>query len=147
MAQKACEGCGEMVDEAKAFCPGCGNPMVDEVKRQDRSEFDKLDNTVQFGQTMYNQMLSDLGLNVSKAPDVPEKRIEVLAPLAPAALPAAAEPPTSSKAQQADIAPRLPQRRSGNTKWLVLAGVVVVLGFIVVVAAVVLLYIFIPRLR
>jgi hypothetical protein len=65
MAQKQCGKCGELVDEAKAFCPGCGNAFVQEQVREETS-FEKMDNTLEFGQTMYNQMLSDMGLSVDK---------------------------------------------------------------------------------
>ena len=110
-----------MVDEAKAFCPGCGNAFVEEEKRQDRSNFEKLDNTVQLGNTMYNQMLSDMGLNISKAPEKPEKRIEVIAPIAttPPAKKAPAKAPRSGS--------------SSKLLWIVL-GVLVVLPLAVLTA-------------
>ena len=71
-----------MVEEAKAFCPGCGNAIVEEKKRASVSEFDKLDHTVQLGQTMYNQMLSDMGLSPLKKPGREDKRIEPEKPIA-----------------------------------------------------------------
>ena len=83
MGLKQCSKCNEMVDEAKAFCPACGNAFVEEEQRQEKSKFEKMDNTVQFGQTMYNQMLSEMGLNIAKPPPA-EKRIEVIAPAAAA---------------------------------------------------------------
>src|SRR5438874_4680372 len=76
-----CDKCNEMVDEAKAFCPECGNAFVKEEKREEASEFDRSEKTVQFGPTMYNQLLSDMGLNISEAPNVSEKQIAVLAPV------------------------------------------------------------------
>ena len=85
MAEKPCGKCGEMVDEAKAFCPGCGHSSVDEKQRTTVSEFDQSNRTVQLGETMFNQMLSEMGLNISKAPDRNEKSGEVVKPLAPAA--------------------------------------------------------------
>ncbi len=102
MGQKACDKCGELVDEAKAFCPACGNAFVDEEQRQDTSAFEKMDNTVQMGKTMYGQMLTDMGLNISKSPDAPaqpEKRVEVIAPLTTNATPAAnVTPPPEQQA-------------------------------------------------
>lgn len=74
MAQKECDKCGDLVDEAKAFCPGCGNAFVEEQKREERSGFEQADNTVQIGQSMYNQMLSDMGLNISKRRDPAERQ-------------------------------------------------------------------------
>ena len=122
-----------MVDEAKAFCPGCGNAFVEETKRETASEFDRLDSTVRLGQTMYNQMLSDMGLNISKAPNTPEKRIEVVVP---AAVPVPAKPPEKPAAVQV---------RPSYVKWLVIAGIILILGFFVVAAAGVLFYYFGPR--
>lgn len=79
MADKFCPQCGEKVDEAKAFCPACGHAFVAEEKRTDTSAYEQADHTMQMGQTMYNSMLSDMGLNLKKEP---EKRIEVLKPVA-----------------------------------------------------------------
>ena len=69
MALRQCDKCSEMVDEAKAFCPECGNVLVAEKQREEESAYESMDGTMQFGQTMYNQMLSDMGLNISAAPD------------------------------------------------------------------------------
>src|SRR5580765_8207492 len=93
MGQKQCDKCGEMVDEAKAYCPGCGNAFVEEKKRQEASQYERMDPTVQLGQTMYDQMLSDMGLNIAKAPEIVEKRIEIIAPVATAAKPQLAPKP------------------------------------------------------
>lgn len=81
MVLKECDRCNEMVDEAKAFCPGCGNAFVAEEARREESKFEKMDNTVQFGQTMYNQILEDMGLNISNAPNQVEKRVETIPPI------------------------------------------------------------------
>ena len=167
MGLKQCDKCGEMVDEAKAFCPGCGDPFVVEEKRAEQSNYDRMDSTMQLGQTMYNQMLSDMGLNIGKPPSAPEKRIEVIAPVAPAApaapataasvkpAPSAAPPATAAPAAEmrpaaAPAPPKpvpaaAPKASSGYMKWLILGGIVIVLGFLVVIAAGVLLYIFWPR--
>jgi hypothetical protein len=80
MALRQCSKCDEMVDEAKAFCPGCGNALVEEEKPE-TSAFQELDHTVQFGHTMYNQMLEDMGLNISDTPTPNERRIEVIKPI------------------------------------------------------------------
>ncbi|MEO7539589.1 MAG: hypothetical protein ABIV21_06155 [Pyrinomonadaceae bacterium] len=147
MGLKQCGQCSEMVDEAKAFCPGCGNAFVEEQKRE-ASEFDRLDNTVQFGQTMYNQMLSDMGLNISKQPEpakAPESvvrraekpsqtRIEVI-------VPAAAAP-----AKPAVKAPGQPKPAS-YTKWWILGGVALLLLFLLLLAAAAALFIYWTRFR
>ena len=94
MAEKPCPKCGELADEAKAFCPGCGNAFVDEKKRTTVSEFDQSKRTVQLGATMFNEMLSEMGLSISKAPDREEKKTEVVTPLTPVApSPPKREPP------------------------------------------------------
>ena len=138
-----------MVDEAKAFCPGCGTSFVDEEKRDSASSFDAMDHTVQFGNTMYNQMLSDMGLNISKEPNAeapkPEaKRVEVLIP--------AAEPatPKAPAAVQPAVQPKVTEtaKSSNTTKWLIAGGVLIVLIFsLVVIVAILLFYLYGPRLR
>lgn len=121
MALKECDKCSEMVDEAKAFCPGCGQAFVEEQVRTEASNFDTMDSTVQLGQTMYNQMLSDMGLNTSKAPNAPEKEVEVIVPLAPLA-------PAGKPAAKA---PEKPEPASYR-KWIILAVALVVLFFLVI---------------
>ncbi len=170
MGLKQCGTCSEMVDEAKAFCPGCGTAFVEEEKREQASQFDRLDNTVQLGHTMYNQMLSDMGLNISESappsqqsaepappkvspepiqkavPKVSPRRIETLSPvsqkrievIAPAAA-AAAKPPVSKATEK-------PKAKS-NTKWLILGGVVLILGFLLVIAAAIIFYIYWTQFR
>jgi hypothetical protein len=130
MALKQCDKCSEMVDEAKAFCPGCGSSFETEEKRQDASGFDSLDHTVQLGQTMYNQMLSDMGLNISKAPNPDEKHTEVAEPKA--AEPTAIGPPDSIPAEPVP---------ANNKTWLVLGGIGVALLFLLVLAAFILLFV------
>lgn len=132
MGLKQCDKCSEMVDEAKAFCPGCGNAFVEEEKRQQASEFDRMDNTVQLGQTMYNQMLSDMGLNISQKPQAVEKRVEVIAPL-----PVAAKPP---------VAVQEKPKASSNRRWFILGGAVLLVGFLLLLAAITLIVLFWPRL-
>ena len=128
MVLRQCEKCSEMVDEAKAFCPGCGQPLIDEQVRETRSNFDTADHTMQLGQTMYNKMLSDMGLNISKSPDPVEKRIEVIAPVPTTPNPSARSP--------AEIKP------SGNKKWIIAAVLLVLLlfAFAVIIAAAAFLY-------
>ena len=121
MGLRQCDKCSEMVDEAKAFCPGCGNAFVEEEKRREASKFEKLDPTIQFGQTVYNQMLEDMGLNISGAPNPIEKRIEVLIPV---------NTETASPAKTVIVQPAvtLPERKqekrkpASNAKWYILIG-------------------------
>lgn len=131
MGMKQCDKCSEMVDEAKAFCPACGNAFVEEERRSVTTNFEEMDMTVQLGNTMYNQMLSDMGLNVSKAPDVQEKVVEVAAaapavPLQPIA-PAAPVPTAQSVTAKS------------SNKWIwIIVGVIaafILLGIVIVVVA------------
>mgnify|MGYP007067082117 FL=1 len=68
-----------MVDEAKAFCPGCGSSFVDEEEREDDSEFEASGGTMEFSQSVFNVMLSDMGLNISEIPDARQQPAEVKA--------------------------------------------------------------------
>ncbi|HKP70103.1 MAG TPA: hypothetical protein VJV05_12520 [Pyrinomonadaceae bacterium] len=133
MGQKQCEKCGEIVDEAKAFCPECGHAFVEEKKRESVSEFDRSNPTVQLGATMFNQMLSDMGLNISKEPNAPDKgRVEVIAPVA---IPAVIEPKTT---------PATP-KNTARRNWII-AGVVVGL-FLFLLAALIIVAAFILYFR
>ena len=136
MAQNQCGKCGEMVDAAKAFCPGCGNSFVDEEQRE-ASGFEKMDSTVQLGQTMYNQMLTDMGLSVDKGTSSQEKRIEIIAPAAPAATPVKKPDHSSSGID------------TGKSKksWLIFAAVAVAIVLLLgLLAAAAIVYYFWPRI-
>ena len=120
-----------MVDEAKAFCPACGNAFVEEERRSVTTNFEEMDMTVQLGQTMYNQMLSDMGLNVSKAPDVQEKVVEVAA-----AAPAVPLQPIAP-AEPVPTAQSVPSKSSNKWIWI-MVGVIaafILLGIVIVVVA------------
>jgi uncharacterized membrane protein YvbJ len=130
MPHKACPKCGETVEEAKAFCPACGHSFVEEQQRTGANRYDQADHTMQMGQTMYNSMLSDMGLNLKKDP---EKRIEVLKPavqaqeLRPVSETPAARPP----AMQEERA-----KKSNKKVWVITISVAVVLLLIFAVAVI-----------
>jgi RNA polymerase subunit RPABC4/transcription elongation factor Spt4 len=111
MAEIQCGKCGEMVDEAKAFCPGCGHSFVDEKQRTSVSDYDQSKRTVQLGATMFNQMLSDMGLDISKQPDREEKRTELVTPLVPDG---DREGAVSKKSRQVSPRPPLSRRRQSG---------------------------------
>ena len=128
MAEIQCGKCGEMVDEAKAFCPGCGNSIVDEKQRASVSDYDQSKRTVQLGATMFNQMLSEMGLDISKPPDTDEKKAEVVTPLVPTT-PVKAPDRTERKAAPG-------HSTKSSPKWIKIA--VIVLAVIALVILVVL---------
>ncbi|MFN0138461.1 MAG: hypothetical protein ACKVQW_00045 [Pyrinomonadaceae bacterium] len=143
MGQKPCDKCGELVDEAKAFCPACGNAFVEEEQRKEESAFEQMDSTVQMGKTMYGQMLSDMGLNISKAPDAtpppPEKRVEVIAPLTTTATPAAAVTPISRAQTE-------PAVKKSYVMWIVLGVAALIVGLAVLVVIVAAVFVYLNRL-
>jgi len=57
-----------MVDEAKAFCPDCGQPFVDEASRRELTEHDSFDGTLKLSQSSYNIMLSQMELDITEQP-------------------------------------------------------------------------------
>ena len=128
MGLRQCNKCSEMVDEAKAFCPGCGHAFVEEEKKREASKFEKLEHTVQFGQTMYNQMLEDMGLNISGAPNPVEKRVEVIAPVNTEAASPAKEKTVVNVQPAAKSPEKIPEKRvpPSNAKWYILIGAAVV---------------------
>ena len=80
MGLKQCDTCSEMVDDAKAFCPGCGSAFVEEEKRGEPSSFDTMERTIELDPTTFSQMLSEMGLNISKEPNPPETGAEAASP-------------------------------------------------------------------
>jgi len=129
-----------MVDEAKAFCPECGNVLVEEKQREEESAYESMEGTMQFGQTMYNQMLSDMGLNIS---DAPNKKLDT--PLASQV----AEPNVRQPVQpvhqilqpietgvSATPAAQVQKKAGGTKKWVIVGGIGAVLLLILLVAAI-----------
>ena len=120
-----------MVDEAKAFCPGCGNAFVMEEKAK-ASAFQNLETTTQFGQTMYNQMLEDMGLNIADVPNSFEKRVEVIKPIEAVE---AIEPKKTVPNPKPDDA----TRPASNLKWYILGGIAAVILLGVALASVIMI--------
>jgi len=139
MALRQCDKCSEMVDEAKAFCPECGNVLVEEKQREEESAYESMDGTMQFGQTMYNQMLSDMGLNISAAPD---KKVEE--PVAPHVIEPVVQPtvqPVHQILQPIDTgAAAIPtaaaEKPERGNKWVIYGIVGGLLLLILIVAAI-----------
>jgi RNA polymerase subunit RPABC4/transcription elongation factor Spt4 len=128
MAEIQCGKCGEMVDEAKAFCPGCGHSFVDEKQRTSVSDYDQSKSTVQLGATMFNQMLSDMGLDISKQPDREEKRTELVTPLVPTATVKAPEQ------KERQVSPE-PSTQQASSKWIAIGVILLsVIAFVILVA-------------
>jgi len=136
---RKCEKCGEMVDEAKAFCPACGHAFVEEEKRSDRSKFDQMGGTMQMGQTMYNKMLSDMGLDMSESQEKPVEPVkpapQVVQPavrqqiLQPVATPATKPSASTKPAEPLPVTPRISKR----TKWVIAAAVVAIVLFVLLI--------------
>jgi predicted amidophosphoribosyltransferase len=134
MTQRACEECGEMADAAKAFCPSCGHAFVTEQKREQPSEFEQMDGTQQFGKTMYNQMLSDMGLNLKAPRDKPRVQVIQALPTAESRREAPAiQPPAAA-------APAPAEKKSNKVLIFGIIAAFLILGFLVVLAAAVLLW-------
>ena len=136
MGQKQCGKCGEFVDEAKAFCPECGNAFVDEKKRTSVTDYDRSNPTVQLGETMFNKMLSDMGLDLSKEPSAPQQkgRVEVT-PIN--VQPAVAVDREAKPASPPPVAPRNSNRKMwiiaaviAGVLLLALAALIIVVGLV-----------------
>jgi hypothetical protein len=131
MGVKQCAECGENVDEAKAFCPSCGHAFVEEEKRAEPSNFEKLDGTMQFGQTMYNQMLSDMGLNLKASPP-PKATVQSLKPVVESIKPIAVTPAVQPQART-DIPPTQEDPKS-RRKLIIISLIAAFLLLLLVVA-------------
>ncbi|MBK9214346.1 MAG: zinc ribbon domain-containing protein [Chloracidobacterium sp.] len=153
MSQRPCDKCGEEVSVTKAFCPACGHALVDEEQREDTSEFQRLDGTMQVGKTMYNQMLSEMGLNISvPSEQLTEAEKPILNDLAPAASP---KSPTARVGVEVikpigkeKLAPAASAAspRMNRTKLLLIIGAVIIAGW-VLVGLLIAFFAILPRLR
>jgi hypothetical protein len=130
MALKTCEKCGESVDEAKAFCPACGNAFVSEEKRESTSEFDRYAGTVNVSQSVYKMMLSDFDMQTSKSE----------AALAPEPIFKPTPPPV--QVVSPEIVAPIEESKSGNALLIVLICVIVLLIMVMAAVLAALLYLY-----
>jgi predicted nucleic acid-binding Zn ribbon protein len=106
-----CKKCGANVPETKAFCPECGNAIVDEEIRQHTSEHDSYQETMRLTKSGYNLMLADMDLNISESPNLTAERINISKELKLY--------PVSGTDKES--------KPTGSKKWLMLAGVAVLI--------------------
>jgi hypothetical protein len=134
MGLRQCNECEEMVDEARAFCQACGSPLVAEAQRRESSPFERTSETVQFDSSMFNAILTDMGLDLSAPPNPRNEIGETVTPLIRTETPTTAQP----RPLVQTVVPS-PQNKLGkadapaNTtlKWLVWAALGFVLVFLV----------------
>ena len=105
---------------------------------------------MQLGNTMYNQMLSDMGLNISSAPDKPEpdKPPEAAArPIAQSAVQQPVQQVIQPAVQQVIRPATEPAKPSGSnkTKWLILAGIAALLVFIALIVVILTVLIYLSK--
>ena len=127
MSLKKCEKCGEDVEIAKAFCPECGNPFVTEEKRQVVSEFDKYAGTINFSDSAYNKLLSELNLDTSRSPEEEKMR-------KPEQVSTNNLPPQNKSPDQ--------NKNPGIVKWIIIAAIGVVIFVFFVIVILIALYIY-----
>jgi len=154
MAECQCENCGEKVDSARAFCPSCGEPFVREEQREQKSNYEQMDHTVQMGKTMYGQMLSDMGLNIAKPQG--EKRVETIAPIASAPQRQETVRPEQPKQEtlkpigsSQPVTPTPPpvNKRKSYLVWGLIAAGLLLVGVAAVIVIAIVFYFYLPRLR
>jgi len=137
MGLKKCEKCGENVDDAKAFCPDCGNPFVEEKKREGSSEFDDFAGTLKYSETAYFNLLSEMELDTSK---------QTKQEIKPIPTPGLEKKTVSTEKAPPEKTPPKKVQKPGKRKWVILA-VFGTLGLIVLIltVAVVLIYLYFSR--
>jgi len=147
MALKECEKCGEMVPEAKAFCPACGHAFVDEERRREKSKFDKMDSTVQLGQTMFGNMLSDLGLNINKSPGHADKKVEVIAPAAEAPKAAEIAKPGLESTKRSSVTAVAVEHKPApaSNRWVTVGGILAIVIWLLILIVALVMFVYLPR--
>lgn len=133
MSERQCDKCGTTVAAAKAFCPECGNAFVEEEERLSTSEFRLTDGTMQFSQTMYDQMLSDMGLNISKTSETLNKEVGAALEQVENPAPATTPQPVSVTTLKPAAAPAAAPAKNKSRKWLIIGGLVVILWLLVAI--------------
>jgi hypothetical protein len=162
---KKCEKCGENVDAAKAFCPECGNPFVEEQKREESSEFDKYAGTIKYSKSVYKMMLSEMELDTSKQTEKESKPIakqvageikppqveppEIVQPIppqtdSPQIEPHQIESPQNNSPQNVPSGdePVHENKKSGMIKWVILGvfGLAIPVVLVIIILAVLYIY-------
>lgn len=142
MGLKSCEKCGEQADEAKAFCPECGNPFVTEEKREEVSDFDKYAGTVNVSKTMYQLMLSEMDLDISRPKEsTPPKQTEPIRPTTAVTNPIP-PPPVPANPVSPENKPPVPVIRTGKNPLIILAVTGGVFLMFLATATLVLVYLY-----
>jgi hypothetical protein len=140
MDTKRCEKCSEVVDVAKAFCPSCGDAFVTEETREKASEFEASAGTVQYSSSLFNQLLSDLDLDISETPEKPAPTKSVDLKLKK---PQNEEiPPVSGDVARAGKSISTEKSSGSRRKWLIIGGIalslIVLLALLLVIAGIIL---------
>lgn len=143
-----------MVSVTKAFCPACGHALVEEEARSESTEFQQFDGTMQVGQTMYNQMLSEMGLNISATPEKLTEAVKpVLSELAPPAKVETVQPvktevirPIATETLTPAAPAAAEPERKNRTKLLLVVGGLILAGWVLVLLLVA-FFAILPRLR
>ena len=142
MGLRKCNDCGEMVDEARAFCDACGNPFVHEIQPAQSGSPDSSIETVQFNETMFGAILADMGLDLSNPPNIPE--------LPPQASQPALKIEPLNRSDATAHSPNLAGTKpppggsflTSRVKWWLLVGIglIIVLTFVLIVLILILLF-------
>lgn len=144
MSFRKCPGCEAVVDASKAYCPDCGTPMDEELRRNDSSEFDSLMKTQNINRTTQLRLLEQFELssfftpppqdsnqpnvarsepkanppNEIKVKAAPPNEIKVIAN-PPSEIRATANPPNEIKeAQYIQIQPEAAPKKSGKRLYI-----------------------------
>ncbi len=137
MGLKKCEKCGEAVEEAKAFCPECGNPFVEEEKREGSSEFDNYAGTINFSKSVYKMMLSDIEYDTSGSTETENKQKQPMEiNNGQISAPDLSEKPLT-QANQVEQ-----NSKSGLIKWIIIGLVGALFLLLLVIAILLLLYLY-----
>ena len=116
------------MNDARAFCQACGNPLVAEARRTELSRFELSRETQYLDESMLLAILGDMGLDLSKRPQTADTLVENTVAVQAGS---ARSVQTKSIGQTNVVQPRQPTGRTraanSNVKWLVVASVALLL--------------------
>ncbi|CAN5581297.1 hypothetical protein BH18ACI1_BH18ACI1_01660 [soil metagenome] len=148
MEQKQCLVCNAMVDETKAFCPECGNPLETEQQRQESNEISGMSQTFRLDDDSFKQMLKDMNLSPEAAKVVERQtRTNLNINLSEILEEQSPKPPVQPIVLEKPVQPIVPEKKDSKISVKTLLIIIsVLLSFLIFILAVgIIFYIWLKR--
>lgn len=143
MEQIQCPACSAMVDQTKAFCPECGNPIEPEKQREESNEMSGMSQTFRLDDESFKQMLKEMKLSPEAAAEVERQTrtnlnidlSEILGEKSPTA---SVPPPLIEKPLPTTAAAEKNDSKGALNTLLIVVGVLLALLILILIAGIIL---------